>query len=444
MNVKTALKTGFAAILAAVAVAVLAPPPPPVQHWPNREKVVFWHMWTGEWQPVVEGIAKRFNESQDQYEVVPLSIPADGAETKFMLSASGGATPDLVSQWNPILGTWTDRGLIRPIEEIMSPAERTSYLREAYPIMREHATYRDRVTAMIAGIDVYALYYRLDHLREVGRDANSLPKTLEELEALGRQLDKRNGDGRLTRIGYLPQSWKSYVPSFGGGFGTGDRMTFDTPPNLRAVEFITGVQEKLGFDSIRRFLASQAADTGATAPLIAGNYSIMLDGQWRVKQTAQYGPEVDYIVAPLPAPKGGLPNASTTDANYMVVPRAAKNPKGAWAFLKYWLGVDDPEAGGRNTADMGWLPYCDRVARSKAYQEYLEKFPRFRPFVDLVSSPNLSRFPAGPLQSYAVGEVTKADEATSRGTLTPAAALRGIDDAVAAEKARQRRLGNVR
>lgn len=427
-----------------VTVAILAPPAPPVQHDPARQKVIFWHMWSGEWQPVVERIAQRFNESQKEYEVIPLCVPPEGAETKFLLSASGGKAPDLVSQWNPVLGTWSERGLIRPLSEVMTPEEQARYRQEAYPIMQHHATYNGKLMAMIAGVDVYALYYRLDHLKEVGADENHLPQTLEGVQALAKKLDRFDKNGRLQRIGFLPQYWKQFVPSFGGSFGKGTDLHFDTPENLRAVRFVVDNEKRLGFDKVSRFLSSQAADSGINAPLIAGNYSIMIDGQWRVKQTADFAPNLPYCIAPVPPPKGGQALASMTDANYLMIPRAAACPKGAWAFMKFWLGMDDAEVGGKNVGDMGWLPYCDRVARSKAYQAYLAKYPKFRPFLQLVSSPNLQGFPASMLQSFAVSEVDKATESTNHGTLTPEQALSALDATIADEKNRQRRLGNVR
>ncbi len=436
-----------AILLSAAALAVfvvLAPPPPEVQHYPKREKVIFWHMWTAEWKPVVEGIVQRFNESQTQYEVVPLVVPADGATTKFLLSASGGSTPDLVSQWNPVLGTWSDRSLVRPLDEIMSPAEKQRYTSEAYPIMQRHATYKGRIMAMIAGVDVSALYYRLDHLKEVGLDENHLPQTLEGVMELAKKLDRRDKNGKLTRVGFLPQSWKQIAPSFDSNFGEGVDMTFDTPDNRRAAEFIVDNDKRLGFDAVRRFTSSQAADTGMTQPLIAGNYSILLDGQWRVKQTAQYAPNLAYCVAPVPPPKGGKAMASMTDPNYLMIPRAANCPKGAWAFMKFWLGMDDAEAGGHNVADMGWLPYCDRVAHSHNYQEYLKKYPRFKTFVDLVASQNLQVFPRSMLQTFATDEITKVEESNNHGTLGAVEGLKHLDQTIADEKARQRRLGNLR
>ena len=441
---RSAIKKAVVVLVIVGIVAVLAPPAPSVQHFPRRQRVVFWHMWSGDYQPVVEGIAKRFNASQTRYEVLPLYVTADGASTKFLLSASGGKPPDLISQWSPVLGTWTDRGLLKPLDEVATPAELARYRREAYPIFRAHATYRGRIMAMISGVDLNAVYYRLDQLREVGVDRNHLPKTMEELFALAKRLERRDARGRLTRAGFLPTQWMDLVPSFGGGFGTGERMAFDTPANRRAVGAVVANQRRLGFENISRFYASQAADNGITQPLIAGNLSMLLDGQWRVGQTAKFAPNLDYAVGPIPPSADGHPSACMTAPSYLMIPRASSCPDGAWAFMKYWIGMDDAEAGGRNTAGMDWLPYCDRIARTKPYEAYLRRYPRFRTFVDLVASPNLQKFPVNSLQSFVTTAVGKAEEATGRGSLSPEAALQGLDKTVADEIARQRRLGNGR
>ena len=411
---------------------------------PNRKPVYFWHMWSGEWQPVVEGICKRFNDSQDKYEVIPLYVPQDGAQTKFLLTAAGGGPPDLVSQWNPVLATWTDKHLIRPVEDLMTPAEKKRYLAEAFPIFREYATYRGKIMCMVTGIDCYAAFYRLQDLHEVGRDAHSLPKTFDELVALGKQLDKRKPDGSLIRAGLLPQDLLTWSPIFGGRFQTEGQMLVDTPQNRAALQFIVDQVKRLGKDNVQRFIAAQPADTGLSAPLLTGNYSILVDGQWKVKQTADVAPGFPYVVAPMPAAVPNLPMVSRTNANYMVIPREAKEPEGAWEFMKFWIGFDNAEAAGTNIADMGWLPYCNRVAQSSTYRAYVAKYPQFAPFVDLVQSPNLVAAPVGPIQTYVMDQIQKADDAATRLSLTPAESLAQLQHSIVVEDAQQRRLGNVK
>src|SRR5258708_855724 len=78
-------------------------PKPTQRSYPQRQPVRFWHMWSGEWKDKVDQIVQEFNQSQDQYEVVALSIPGSSADYKFMLSVGGGDPPDCMAQWNAVI-----------------------------------------------------------------------------------------------------------------------------------------------------------------------------------------------------------------------------------------------------------------------------------------------------------------------------------------------------
>ncbi len=409
----------------------------------GRIPIIFWHMWNEkEWKDAVERIVKRFNDSQTEYEVIPLAVPPDDAETKFLLADSGGDPPDLVSQWMPILGVWSDRGLVQPVEDVMTPPEKAQFYRESYPIIKRHAVYKGKIMAIIAGVDVHAVYYRLDDLKEVGRDENHLPQTLEELTELGHQLDRRDADGRLRRVGFLPQNFENFAPSFGPTYTDDGPIDMKCSSNLAALNYIYGEEKRLGFDNVTRFISSQPADVGINAPMISGNFSIVLDGRWRVKQIDTYAPDLKYTVGPLPPPQGGLVGGSYTNANLLLIPRGTKHALGAWKFMKFWIGFDDPEVGSVNVADMAWLPYGPKVAAAKGYQAYLKKYPKFRPFLDLMSSPNLATPPSGPLEAYILDQMQQANDAVNHGSATPAEALDKLDESVKKEAIHQRGLGH--
>lgn len=418
-------------------------PDPLRQHYPSRVKVVFWHMWGAEWQPIVEDACKRFNDYQTQYEVVPLSIPSGDAGTKFLLSAAGGDAPDLVSQWMPIKGSWADKGFITPLEDVMTPKEKEDFLRDAFPIMKKHAMVRGHLVCGVITIDVGGLFIRTDQLKEAGYTVADVPRDLESFMAFARKLDRKDKDGTLKRVGFLPMGADNYVALFGGNFGTEDAPTLTTPQNKAAFQFMSQELGKVGFDKVKRFLSSQAADQGATAPLIAGNYTMMLDGQWRVKQVLDFAPKLQYAVLPMPGPKGAPPMASMTGANYLLIPKAAHSKQGAWAFMKFWMGITDPEIGGKNISDMGWLPYSQKVVNSKTYQAYLKKVPQYKTFVDILASPNLKTPAEGPLQAYVGDQLASLDSKIGQGK-NPDESLKQAEDAIQAELLRQRRLGHVR
>ncbi|HWD40900.1 MAG TPA: extracellular solute-binding protein [Fimbriimonas sp.] len=428
-------------LLLAAFLAVLAPPPPSDRRFPGRTRVIFWHPFAGEWQPIYEGMVQRFNDSQTEYEVIPVSIPDDAISMKFLLSESGGASPDILLDWDPILGTWSEKGLIQPYDGIMSSAEKKEFLARTYPIVKKHSIYKGKIMSMVDGLDLAAVYYRLDHLKEAGVDENHLPKTLEELVALGRRLDRYDKAHRLRRVGFFPKSLSGWAPVFGGYFNKNGHIVIDTPENLRAMKFLADASNYYGYDAVERFTSSLAADAGPNMPLIAGNYSIMFDGEWRVKQVAQYDPSLPYCLAPMPPPKGGKPNACMSAPNYLVIPAAAKQPKGAWEFAKFCIGFLHPEDGGRNMGEMGWLPDDPVIARSASYKAYLAKYPKYKTFVDLMSSPNLITQPRGPLQAFAMDEINKAEDAVVRGEITPEASLKRAEANLNKERARLKSLG---
>ena len=435
------LKAALGAILVVVVAAYLLPPPPPELHRKNRIPVIFWHAFSGEWFPIYDGMIQRFNESQDKFEVIGVVVPGEELTTKFLLSASGGATPDIILNWDPVLGMWSDKGLISPLDDIMSPAEKQEFLRRTYPIVKRNSMYRGKIMALVDGLDMFAVYYRAEDLKDVGVDEKHLPATLEDLVALGRKLDKRDGQGHLRRIGFLPKGIINLAPTFGGKFNDNGHIVADTPGDLAAMSFIGDANHFYSFDAVDRFTQSLAADAGPNMPLIAGNFSIMFDGEWRVKQVAQYQPDLPYYLAPMPPPKGGKPNASMSAPNYLMIPTAAKEKQGAWEFAKFCVGFLHPEDGGRNMGEMGWLPDDPEIAKAKSYLAYLRKYPKYKVFVDLMASPNLEIEPQGPLQGFATDQINKAEDAVSRGESTPEAALQKVMQQLSDEKKRLRDLG---
>lgn len=437
---------GWLMAAGAVALAVLLlPPPAPAKRLPNRKPVYFWHPWSGDFQPYLIKACERFNASQTKYEVIPIFTPNEGGDTKFLLSAAGGDAPDLVVEWGQVLGPWTDKGLLRPIDSVMTPEEKRRYDEDAFPVSKKFSTYRGKYMCVVPGVDAYGVFYRLDDLKEVGRDANSLPTTLEDLVDLGKKLDRRDKNGDLKRVGFLPQGLFTWSPVFGGTFQTEGKLLLDTPQNLRALKFIVGQVKRLGLDAVTRFQSSQPGDVGINAPLLTGNISIMVDGQWKVKQTEDFAPKgFRYVVGPIPPPKGGQPLATSSSSNFLLIPAASKNPEGAWAFMKFWMGFDNPEEGARNSIEMGWIPYSKRVVHSKTYQAYIAKHPAFRTFVKLIEGPHVEIAPVGPLQKFVTDEINKADDLATHLSLTPEQALAQLERNVKAEYARQRRLGNVR
>jgi multiple sugar transport system substrate-binding protein len=422
------------------------PGPSPRRRRPDRIPVRFWHMWTAEWQDVVERIAASFNESQSRYEVLPLSVPTGNADAKFLLAAAGGDPPDAMAQWNLVLPTWAENGVLQPLDALMTPAERRQFRAEAYPFAQKAGTFRGRLYALGMGPNLVACYYRPDHFREAGLDPDRFPSSLEALTAVAEKLHRFDRRGNLTRIGFLPAQLNQFAVLFGGGFydeRTG-QVTLNTPENLRALQFIAEQHRRLGHENVVRFVAGLTGDSsgGVDWPFISGAYSIALDGGWRVEQLAKFAPQLDYRTAPpLPPPAGGRPNAGWATADMLLIPRDAKEPRGAWEFIRFWSGLQQPERAAQFFIWGGWLPITDGIANAPLYQEYLRRHPPLRTFVKLLPSENIEPPPPVPYQAFLSDRIDRMQDRVIRGTLEPRQALAQLEADVAGERERRRELG---
>lgn len=432
------------ALLVAACVNLFAQPPKPKHH---RIPVIFWHMWTGEWTSKMDDVVDEFNKSQDKYEVIPLLIPPDGftgeTSSKFLMSVAGGDPPDVMAQWAQAISGWAQDGILQPLDPLMSPEDRQAYA-QCYPVVRKNGWYNGHLYGMVTAFDVYACYYRLDDFQQAGLDPDRFPSTLEDLIATGRKLDKYDSQHNLVRVGFLPQTFTNYVGAYGGGFydpSTGTTPV-DTPQNLEAMTTLVDASKQLGIDKVIRFNSSLNSGDAGNWPFIGDQMSITLDGEWRVEQLADYAPHLQYRIAPLPPPaKGGKPLSSFSMIDYLTIPKGAKNPEGAWEFIKFWSGLDHPERAAKYKAWFCWLPSSPAMAASPEYQKFLHKYPQYQTFVKLAASDNIVATPPVPYQLFLMDRIQDADDYAMRGAISPGAALKRVDAQVKQELNRRKELG---
>jgi len=439
---RRALAVARGAVLAAAALLVawlfLVYEPPHAKRYPDREKVVFWHMWTAKWEKVVQEIVDRFNASQTQWEVVALVVP--GGSLKTLIATAGGDPPDVMAQWDPVIPAWAERGALTPLDEILDPKDWAYLEKNMYPAVRAIGTYKGHFYGLSTGMNIWAIYYRPSRFREAGLDPDRFPETLEELDAAAAKLFRYDAAGRITRIGFMPRWLSQWSAVFGGSFydATRGELTLLDPGALRALEWMTDYTKRYGFERVQQFESGLTTSMGASWPFISGAYAITVDGQWRIQDLAE-AKESDYRTAPIPPPEGGKPLACWSNGNFMVVPSGAKHKQGALAFMKFWSGVDDPERAAEFYTWGGWLPITPDVANARRYQQYIRENPEFATFVRVLASPNVQVSPPVPIQAYLMNRLGSAEDAALRGTLTPRQAMERLDE----EIRREQRLQNA-
>ena len=373
----------------------------------GRSEVVFWHFWGGEDRDVVDDVVARFNDSQNEYFVRAIAMPGNNLQAKLFLAVAGGDPPDIVNQDDPVIADWGSRGVIHAMEEIAPPEEVQLVRKWMLPSAERLSVYDDKMYGVCNGLDVRALYYNKTALLELGFEP---PKSLNELDAIANAVAPFElGQASRKQYAYLPDTrriWAwGYV--FGGDFFDSDsqQVVLNTPEIRDALTWMQSYSQSYGWDNISAFRKGDQSLPGKTFPLlpvvdeeIVGRYSLIMDGQWRVRNIVAFqasrrargltAPEFGVCPLPIPDSTAARKNAGWVNGNFFVIPRGAKNSKGAWEFAKFWIGYSDPVQAARTCADGGWIPVSQSVTQNPTFQTYLDNNPLFKSFVDLAASKN--------------------------------------------------------
>ncbi len=143
----------------------------------------------------------------------------------------------------------------------------------------------------------------------------------------------------------------------------------------------------------------------------------------------------------IPPPRNGRPKAGWSNGNFMIVPMGAKEPKGAWDFIKFWSGLTNPAVAAEFYTWGGWLPLSPAMTGSPIYQDYLKKYPQFKTFVDLMPSENIEVLPPVPYQQFLNDQFAKTEDAALRGTVSAKQALADLKSTLSSETKRRKELG---
>lgn len=151
----------------------------------DKVQVQWWHAMGGELGTLLEQVATTFNESQDQYEVVP-SFRGTYAEamTGAITAFRAGEQPHIVQVFEVGTGTMmAAEGAIYPIYQLMADTGR-SFDPAAYlpTIVGYYTDPEGNMLSFPFNSSTPIMYYNKDVFEAAGLDANNPPKTWAEME----------------------------------------------------------------------------------------------------------------------------------------------------------------------------------------------------------------------------------------------------------------------
>lgn len=306
-----------------------------------REKV---EVWVGHdsWVPYL----MRFNEIQDEYEVEFL---IQGSTDALIAAVAAGTPPDVFRSGE--LLELAARGVIQPLDSYI---ERDGVnLGDFIPGIMRSLQWEGKTYGLPLNGDAQLVYYNIDRFEERGLDANSPPATWTELESAARLLTKTGGDGRLEQLGF---TWwwrreltslflyQNHVTAFNEDLTD---IGFDNAQALAVIDWIVDSQNEIngGQAAVDALIGAHGDSTGA---FVAGALAMDLREPYVIARMERDNPGMRYGVIPLPIPEGGK-RVTLSGGHRVTIPTGAKNPEGAWAFIKwvtsYEAGMEFAEPG---------------------------------------------------------------------------------------------------
>lgn len=154
-------------------------------------EITWWHAMGGELGAKLEAIATKYNETQSDYKVVPV-FKGTYPETLTAAIAAfrAGQQPHIVQVFEVGTGTMmAAKGAVYPVYELMKNAGEPFDPKAFLPsVVGYYTDTEGNMLSMPFNSSTPVLYYNKDVFTKAGLDANTPPKTWEEMESFSKKI----------------------------------------------------------------------------------------------------------------------------------------------------------------------------------------------------------------------------------------------------------------
>ncbi|WP_442948550.1 ABC transporter substrate-binding protein [Nostoc sp.] len=351
---------------------------------------------------VFEKLVDKFNQTHTDVKVESIFI-GQPQLPKILTAVVGNTPPDILS-FNPQLtGQFMELGAIRPLEEWL---EKFPLKSEISPNLWEELKLDGHLWSIPLYTSNVGIFYRPKLFQAAG--ITQIPKTWEELREVAKKLTiDRNGDNRPEQYGMLLPlgkeewtvfTWFPFLLSAGGEIVTNNRPNLTNAGAIAALQFW---QDLLKDGSATLSSPERGYEEDA---FIAGRVAMQLTGPWTYIMKSN----VDFNVFPIPA--NVKPATVTATGNIYLMKTTPEREQAALKFLEYVLSEEFQTEWSIGT---GFLPVNIKAAQSVAYQQFVNKKPLLKVFMEQI--PLAGARPIIPGYSRLSDSLGRAIEATLLG-----------------------------
>ncbi|HZG85634.1 ABC transporter substrate-binding protein [Paenibacillus sp.] len=333
----------------------------------GKTTVQFWHALGGGNGDFLNAMIQRFNESQDEIEVVgTFQGNYDETVTKLQQAVSAGTAPEIAMVERAYVELFADSDVL----EDLAPYLSASGMSEAdfTPGLMGHSTFNGKLVSLPLNRSTPIMHVNKTMLDENGLN---VPTTWEEMKQVANALVQKE-NGEVTRYG-LTMPYDTWYPI---AMITQAKGTFFNAENTSVGFVDNGVGQKV-FGYLKELQSTgalyypPAQDSGSiTNQMFAeGKVGMMFQSTGAIGGL-QKSVAFDYVTAFLPADEV---HANPTGGANVVVMSGAKNKDAAWKFI-HWV-MTDPGGAQQFVIDTGYLPFTTKMVESQAMKDLWAKEP---------------------------------------------------------------------
>ncbi len=301
-----------------------------------QTEISFWHIFdAGPAAEFIDQVVQDFNEANPDVHVTHLGTNFWDYWTRLTTATAGGIGPDVAMNDLGNVPSRAASGVILPLDDLLGDAGLDPY----WPATQGAVTWDGQTYALPLETDVRVLYYNKELFAAAGLDPEDPPETWDELVEYADRLSVVEG-GRIQQLGFGPTLGNTYFPLYamlnGEDLVADDgSLELNTPAAVEALQWMVDRQNAHGSRAMTSFAATFG--TGASDPFMSGKVAMIIENNTFPGQIAQYAPDLDYGVAPLP--HNGTP-ASWSNGFSLEISSATGAPEAAYRFAEYLMSEE--------------------------------------------------------------------------------------------------------
>jgi multiple sugar transport system substrate-binding protein len=397
-------------------------------------EVTFWTEHTEPDLGHMKKMVQTYNqESGGQVKLVSVT----GSETdiaKLTTAVRGGTGPDIYLLDRFTVAQRAEQGIISDLSDFMEGDDGVDAYKDRYlDFAWAEVEFEGRPYALPFDTDARGLWFNRGLLQQSGVDPAELdpdngPLTLDQVREMARKVDKEDAGG-YSQVGFIPwadQGWHyTWGFTFGGDFYDegGCQVTPTDDGVVAGFQFLYDWAKEMDPKKAQAFLSAHAACSGPMTcnfvspqeswPFLRGIVGMTVIGDWPISWMRDFGQDIDWGVTYIPVPEEGDESATWAGGWSVVIPDGAKNPEGAWEFMKWFAGNAGQKAYSESSAH---LPTIKELSEDESLFDEQHQF--FRTLLDVANSR-----PPLPVGALYWDELTAAQEAVVLNQKQPMEAL---------------------